>query len=149
MPQSLAISIPTPQRFEIAAISVVMSTLLLNRLRRDSAVILQSVLRIQITRFYVLRAGTTPILEKTLRECRGKWKSFICYSENGIFHSENHVLSSESCSENTLELSQSSENGLFTPRAFFLKLRWSPGQEAAEYLQKGCSRKMPPSFPLF
>ena len=34
---------------------------------------------------------------------------------------------SESCSENTPELSQSSENGLFTPRAFFLKLGWSPG----------------------
>ena len=31
----------------------------------------------------------------------------------------------ESCSENTPERSQSFENGLFTPRAFFLKLGWS------------------------
>ena len=37
------------------------------------------------------------------------------------------ISSSESCSENTPELSESSENGLFTPRAFFLKLGWSPG----------------------
>ena len=45
--------------------------------------------------------------------------------------SENYFLNSESCSENTLELSQSSENGLFAPRAFFffffLKLGWFPG----------------------
>ena len=91
-------------------------------------------------------AGTTPILEKKLRECRGKWKSFMwvpinsencsgscsenyafriaqvvrCHSENGISHSENRFLNSESWSENTPELSESSENGLFTPRAFFL-----------------------------
>ena len=50
-----------------------------------------------------------------------------CHSENGISHSENQFLNSESCSENTPELSESSENGLFTPRAFFLKLGWSPG----------------------
>ena len=37
------------------------------------------------------------------------------------------ILSSEGCSENTPELVESSENGLFTPRAFFLKLGWSPG----------------------
>ena len=49
------------------------------------------------------------------------------HSENGISHSENYFLNSESCSENTLERSQSSENSLFTPRAFFLKLGWSPG----------------------
>ena len=98
-------------------------------------------------------AGTTPILEKTLRECRGKWKSFgwvrgnsgnrseSCsencgfridqvvrgHSENGISYSENGISNSESCSENTPELSESSENGPFTPRAFFLKLGWSPG----------------------
>ena len=97
--------------------------------------------------------GTTPILEKSLRECRGKWKSFgwvrgnsgnrseSCsencgfridqvvrgHSENGISYSENGISNSESCSENTPELSESSENGFFTPRAFFLKLGWSPG----------------------
>ena len=101
----------------------------------------------------IWRGGTTPILEKTLRECRGKWKSFgwvrgnsgnrseSCsencgfridqvvrgHSENGISYSENGISNSESCSENTPELSESSENGLFTPRAFFLKLGWSPG----------------------
>ena len=37
-----------------------------------------------------------------------------CHSESGISHSENHFLNSESCSENTPELSESSENGLFT-----------------------------------
>ena len=36
-------------------------------------------------------------------------------------------LNSERCSENTLDLSESSENDLFTPRAFFLKLGLSPG----------------------
>ena len=98
-------------------------------------------------------AGTTPILEKTLREYMGKWKCFMwvpinsgnrsgscsenfgfriaqvvgCHSENGISYSENGISNSESCSENTPELSESSENGLFTPRAFFLKLGWSPG----------------------
>ena len=96
---------------------------------------------------------TTPILEKTLRECRGKWKSFgwvrgnsgnrseSCsencgfridqvvrgHSENGVSYSENGISNSESCSENTPELSESSENGPFAPRAFFLKLGWSPG----------------------
>ena len=49
------------------------------------------------------------------------------HSENGISHSKNYFLNSKSCSENTPELSRSSENGLFTPRAFFLKLGWSPG----------------------
>ena len=49
-----------------------------------------------------------------------------CHSENGISHSEDHFLNSESCSKNTPELSQSSENGLLTPRAFFLELGWSP-----------------------
>ena len=44
-----------------------------------------------------------------------------CHSENGISHSENYFLNSESCSENAPELSESSENGLFTPRAFSLK----------------------------
>ena len=38
------------------------------------------------------------------------------HSENGILCSENHFLNSESCSKNTPELSESSENGLFTPR---------------------------------
>ena len=96
-------------------------------------------------------AGTTPILEKTLRECMGKWNYFMgvpinsgnhsgscsencgfriaqvvgSHSENGISYSENGILNSESCSENTPELSESSENVL-TPRAFFLKLGWSP-----------------------
>ena len=49
------------------------------------------------------------------------------HSENGISHSENQSLNSESCSESTPELSESSEHGLVTPRAFFLKLGWSPG----------------------
>ena len=49
------------------------------------------------------------------------------HSENGISYSENGLSNSESCSENTPELSESSENGLFTPRAFFLKLGWSEG----------------------
>ena len=48
-----------------------------------------------------------------------------CHSENGISYSENGISNSESCSQNTPELSESSENGLFTPRAFFLKLGWS------------------------
>ena len=103
--------------------------------------------------YLVLCAGTTPILEKTLREWRGKWKSFgwvrgnsgnrseSCsencgfridqvargHSENGISYSENGISNSESCSENTLELSQSSENGVSAPRAFFLKSGWFPG----------------------
>ena len=50
-----------------------------------------------------------------------------CHSENGISYSENEISNSESCSENAPELSESSENGLFTPRAFFLRLGWSPG----------------------
>ena len=33
----------------------------------------------------------------------------------------------ENGTSNSPELSESSENGLFTPRAFFLKLGWSPG----------------------
>ena len=41
-----------------------------------------------------------------------------CHSENGTSHSENGISNSESCSENTPELSASSENGLFTPRVF-------------------------------
>ena len=49
------------------------------------------------------------------------------HSENGISYSENAISNSKSCSENTPELSESSENGLFTLRAFFLKLGWSPG----------------------
>ena len=102
---------------------------------------------------FFLRAGTTPISEKTLRECRVRCKYFMwvrgnsgnrsescsenCgfridqvvsgHSENGISYSENGISNSESCSENTPELSESSENGPFTPRAFFLKLGWSPG----------------------
>ena len=109
--------------------------------------------------------GTTPILEKTLRECRSKWKSFIIWlpinsgnrsgscsencgfriaqvmrrhSENGISHSENYFLNSESCSENTPELSQSSENGLLTPRAFFPKLGWFPGFWSLHRLATSC-----------
>ena len=50
-----------------------------------------------------------------------------CHSKNGISYSENGISNSESCSENTPELSESSENGLFPPRAFFLKFGWSPG----------------------
>ena len=37
-----------------------------------------------------------------------------CHSENGISYSGNGISNSESCSENTPELSESSENGLFT-----------------------------------
>ena len=44
-------------------------------------------------------------------------------------HAENGISNSESCSENTPELSESSANGLFTPRAFFLKLG---GPQASE-----------------
>ena len=99
-----------------------------------------------------LRTGTTPILAKTLREYMGKCQSFMwvpinsenrsgscsenCgfriaevvrgHSEKGISYSENGISNSESCSY-TPQLSESSENGLFTPRAFFLKLGWSPG----------------------
>ena len=87
-----------------------------------------------------LRAGTTPILEKTLREWMGQMKIFHvgshqfrnrsgscsencgfriaqvvgCHPENGISYSENGISNSESCSEKTPERSQSSENGLFT-----------------------------------
>ena len=51
-----------------------------------------------------------------------------CHSENENFvFREWNLLNSDSCSENTPELSESSENGLITPRAFFLKLGWSPG----------------------
>ena len=32
-----------------------------------------------------------------------------CHCETGISHSQNHFLNSESCSENTLELSESSD----------------------------------------
>ena len=56
-----------------------------------------------------------------------KSRNAIPRMEFEISHSENHFLNSESWSENTPELSESSENGLFTPRAFFLKLGWSPG----------------------
>ena len=48
-------------------------------------------------------------------------------SENGTSHSENYFLNSESCSENTPERSQSSENSLFTPRAFFPEVGVLPG----------------------
>ena len=50
-----------------------------------------------------------------------------CHSENGISYSENGISHSETCSENIPEHSESSENDLFTPRAFFLNLAWSPG----------------------
>ena len=53
------------------------------------------------------------------------------HSENGILYSENGISNSESCSENTPELSESSENGPFTPRAFFLN--WG-GPQASEKL---------------
>ena len=118
-----------------------------------SLVILENIFPPKLPLPLLWRVGTTPILEKTLRECWGKWKSFTwvpinsgnrsgscsencgfriaqvvgCHSENGISYSENGISNSESCSENTPELSESSENGLFTPRAFFLKLGWSPG----------------------
>ena len=88
----------------------------------------------------VLRAGATPVFEKTLRECSGKWKSFIwvprnpenrsgscsenfgfciaqvvrCHSENGVSYAENQSLNSKSCSKNAPELSESSENGCFS-----------------------------------
>ena len=50
-----------------------------------------------------------------------------CHSESGMPYSENHLLNSESCSENTLELSESSESGLFTLRAFFPEIGVVPG----------------------
>ena len=50
-----------------------------------------------------------------------------CHSENGVSHSKNQFLNSEGCSENSPELSESSENRRFTPRAFFLKLGWFLG----------------------
>ena len=46
-----------------------------------------------------------------------------CHSENGISYSENGILNSESCSENELELSESSENALFTPRVYVSSFR--------------------------
>ena len=98
-----------------------------------------------------MRAGTTPILEKRSenaganenvlcgcidsenrsRSCSENSGFRIaqvvrCHSENGMSHSENQFLNSERCSQNTPELSESSETGLFTPRAFFLKVGWSP-----------------------
>ena len=46
-----------------------------------------------------------------------------CHSANGISHSENqqvyHVPSTESCSENTQELSEPSADGILTLRALF------------------------------
>ena len=55
------------------------------------------------------------------------------HSKNRISRSENYFLNSESCSENTPERSQSSENGLFTPRAFFLN--WG-GPQASDNLER-------------
>ena len=104
-------------------------------------------------------AGTTPILEKTLRECRGKWTFFgwvrghsgnrseSCsencgfridqvvrgHSENGISYSENGISNSESCSENTPELSESSENGLSLRERF----SWNWGGPQASEFWKG------------
>ena len=49
-----------------------------------------------------------------------------CYSKNGISCSKNQCLNSESCSENAPELSESSENGPFTPRAFLPEIRVVP-----------------------
>ena len=49
-----------------------------------------------------------------------------CHSKNGILYSENWILNYGSCSENTSELSESSENGLFTPRAFFSEIGVAP-----------------------
>ena len=46
--------------------------------------------------------------------------------EKRIPHSKNYFLNSESCSENTPERSQSSENGLFTLRAFFPEIGVAP-----------------------
>ena len=46
------------------------------------------------------------------------------------FESENGISNSKSRSENIPKLSESSENGLFTPRAFFLKLGLSPLENA-------------------
>ena len=59
-------------------------------------------------------------LRELLQELRFSYCSSrgIFHSQNGNSYSENGISSSESCSENTLELSESSENGLFTPRAF-------------------------------
>ena len=89
----------------------------------------------------IWRAGTTPILGKKRSENAWANEEFPCgfpsipgiapgvaprriaqvlirHSENGISHSKNQFLNSESCSENTPERSQSSENGLLTLRAF-------------------------------
>ena len=60
-------------------------------------------------------------------DCGFRIAQVVSHSESGISHSENYFLNSESCPENTPELSQSSENGLLTPRVFFLKLGLSPG----------------------
>ena len=100
-----------------------------------------------------MRAGTTPILEKNAPRMEGQmrilhvsshqfreslwellrelWFSY-CSSRGMPFREWNFVFrewnsNSESCSESTPERSQSSENGLFAPRAFFLKLGWSSG----------------------
>ena len=75
-------------------------------------------------------AGMTPILEKgssCSENCSFRATHVVrCHSENELSHSENHFLNSEVCSEQALELAESSENGLFTPRAFFGFLKLGP-----------------------
>ena len=68
----------------------------------------------------IFHVGSHQFRESLRELLRELWLSYAqvvrCHSENGISHSENQFLNSESCSEDTPELSESSENGLFTPR---------------------------------
>ena len=111
-----------------------------------------------------LPAGTTPILKKKLHEWRSEWKYFMlvptnygnrsgscsdnhgfriaqvvrCHSENGISHSENHVLKSESCSENTPEgtLREAREWPSHSERVL-PELGWAPGFWDFEIIRRG------------
>ena len=78
-------------------------------------------------------------LQELLREnCGFRIAQVVrCHSENGMLHAKNQFLNSKSCSESTPELSQSSKNDLFTPRAFFVELGWSPASEFLEVFKKG------------
>ena len=65
-----------------------------------------------------------------LSHCTSRGK----HSENGISHSENYFLNSESCAENTPELSESSENGLSLRERF--SWNWGGPQASEELLHK-------------
>ena len=64
----------------------------------------------------IFRVGSQQFRESPRELLRELW--FSHHSANGISHAKNYFQNSESCSENTPELSQSSENGLFTQSVF-------------------------------